>query len=397
MVSLSFLAASAIYFTGIIALDYSQTTTLTETVSQYAQVTVEAEGDVTINDQAQLDLVALTVNQGGQFYYSTTDQSADIEIDTIINNGFIYFDTSAVKSTGVGIGANFENNGEVVFNGYDTAITLGSNTGSLTFWGNNQAGTLSLAQGVNTGNICFYQTISFYQNPDGSGCIALNQAQAFHDAPQSNFNPTVVFEGFSSAFNILSGGEDASYTLVQFGGADSVTVIDGGFTGHTYDPTAGILTILQTGYQVTLNIGTGYSPGLISVTTDGAYVTFFYGAAVPAGANTGGCTCVLDTSPPPDLRKGNDNGNGDGKNPGNNNNGNGHSPGGNNNDNGNKNNNGNGNNPGNVGPPNSGKQSNGDGKGNGHKRDVVSENSSSSISKSMFALFATSALCLALM
>ncbi|RLV94898.1 hypothetical protein JA1_001436 [Spathaspora sp. JA1] len=387
---------------GVASLDITQTTTLAQNIAPNDVLTVEGGSAVTINEQTQLVLSSLSVDQGGQLFYITTDESATIQIGTIVNNGFISFDASGTEDTYFQIGTtSVQNDGEMVINMNNAGLdmSLQSNTGQLTFWGIQN--TVGISGGTNTGNICYYQTSVFHKSASGVGCMALYDSSAYITSAQSDFNPTIVFEGDSSRFILEDGSGGTQYTLIQFGGAHFVYLADEGFSGSNYDVSDGILSVQQNGYQVTFNVGLGYDPGLFEVQADaaGIGVTISYNDAPPPGANTGGCTCVLDTDlPPPQTTSStrpNGNNNGKGNNnhnngygqgdpndhgKGNNNNNGGYGQGGNNNGNGKGNDNNNKGNPGNGkgnssgnSPGNNQGKNQGNGKGNGgngHKRNV---------------------------
>ncbi|RLV95710.1 hypothetical protein JA1_000715 [Spathaspora sp. JA1] len=299
MVKFSVLATVALFSTTTLATTYDVFASLTlpdDALPQPVDVIIETAGDFTVDGGTIFDATSLTVKPGGQFYYRAGNGAGTIEVDSTVNNGFIFYDASQALAFDFPLG-NVQNNGELVIQGQllSVEMELQSNVGQLTFWGSQ--GYTTVTDGTNSGNICYYDLEVVHTNPDGSGCIALSDTEAYFEQPQSNFNPTFVFEGTSSDVFISEGGQGAQYTLVQFGGEHGIEIPDGGFTGYTYE--SGIVTFQFSDYQVTFDIGYGYDETLLEIQNDGTDAWMQYGGAVPAGANTGGCSCVLNTYPPP--------------------------------------------------------------------------------------------------
>ncbi|RLV94914.1 hypothetical protein JA1_001434 [Spathaspora sp. JA1] len=296
MVLLSVLAVGALFVGGATSLDVTGTTTLTDPVASGDSITVESGGLVTINDQS-LIINLLTVDAGGQFYYSTTSATSTVQFSSIINNDLVYFASPSTNDIHFNLGTNIQNNGVMVINGLFDSVTIqsGSNTGQLTFW--QEDGLFELINVINTGNICFYDSMVDATNPSGNGCMALYDSTFSLYSPQDNFNPSIVFEGGASQFYIETGGQNALYTLIQFGGGHTITAPNDGFSALSYSPDTGIAVVQQNGYQLSFDVGPGYDSSLFTYTNRVTYIIVSYGAAVPPGANSGGCSCV--SIPPP--------------------------------------------------------------------------------------------------
>ncbi|RLV94899.1 hypothetical protein JA1_001435 [Spathaspora sp. JA1] len=293
-----------LFLLGIFALDISSPTTSTSAVISGDSVIIEPTGLLVLVNAIQFVISSLTVRNLAKLFFIIDGESLvintppTVDIQSLDNNGYVLFDVSRIPTVNLPFRTSNKNNGELIFYGVilDVEITEIENTGSMTFWGG--SGNLIIRDSINTGDICFYKQEVQYISPGGAGCFHLASSYVRVETPKSDFTPTVVFgsEGYSE-FRIQSTPQVLNFKLINFGVTHQVTLPNSGFPSSysfNYDPSNGWLFFHIAGYDITLDIGTGYDVRRFRVTAD-LHVYITYLDPPPAGANQGGCPCNLNT------------------------------------------------------------------------------------------------------